>query len=341
MFFAGPFLATVEATYSIAATDLATRQIGGAGASCVPEVSIGDALYQVKPDAGVLLTQATVIAPNSTAVTTALEQMGSVLPLDILNNMNALDNATEISQIFFGTEEYRDFEFRQNAIVDLNGAFAGWTGGAIAPLYEAYDLPGTTQEHAGDVVENGRYSYSAQGNVVTNMTVPAMQEGFEGEGCDLAERLMNAMLAVSSSGAGDDRCIRDDFQPVGISGVPAAGAFVKIQREDGGYVINLDIKGDGSVDPTIELKQQYDAWRANNPCPTDTAPTDSSPTDSSPTDAPPTDPAPTDPPAPTEPAPTEPAPTDAPVPTEAPTSGSFTVTIAFSILATGIAVLCF
>lgn len=201
---------------------------------------------------------------------TALEQIGELIPATILENMNKLDSGTEnsVTYGFPGLEgEYLDYDFRQNAIVDLGSldeAHAAWTGAAIAPLYVAIGFNGTTQEDRGGVVNN-RYTYSAQGNFVTKNTVSALESGFSG--CDLPDMLMNALLNVSDSGNGDMRCLRADFLPTEISGIPAAGGFLKVQSDQGNYIIDLNVVGDGTVDPTIELKQRYNEWRAENPCP--------------------------------------------------------------------------
>ena len=193
--------------------------------------------------------------------------------------MNSLDNGTALGD-FYGFA-VPDFQFRQNAIADLDGNFAAWTGESIAPLYESEGTFETAQNDQGSSDE--RFAYSAQGNVVTNTTVSSLILGFEGqieeidneqdECDDLAARLMQAMLAVQLNGDGDERCIRADFDPMDAVGTPAAGAFLKVEAADGIVVVDIVI-GLGLVDPTIELKEQYDEWRAKNPCaaPNATAP---------------------------------------------------------------------
>ena len=88
-----------------------------------------------------------------------------------------------------------------------------------------------------------------------------------GEGCDLPDRLMKSLQAVPLRGQGDIRCLEADIAPRHIVGVPAAGAFMKVEADDGTVIVDIDVIGDGSTDPTIELKAQYDIWRAANPCP--------------------------------------------------------------------------
>jgi hypothetical protein len=81
-----------------------------------------------------------------------------------------------------------------------------------------------------------------------------------GMGCDLADRLMIAVEAGGIEGAGDQRCIDDHA-------TPAAGGFVHVDNPDGTVVVHIDVVGDGTFNPLLELRQQYDKWRAMNPCP--------------------------------------------------------------------------
>lgn len=265
-----------EATYSIAATDRQEMLVGGAGASCVQGSDIGDKLYRGVPGKGVLLTQAIPLDADSTAVTTAMAQIGTgPTPDEILQTMNSLDQGTENVDNYAAAGMVGipgpDFELRQNAIVDLDGLHGAWTGNQIGDLYEAIDIFGTTQEHGGN--SDDRFAYSAQGNVVANTTVSVLRLGFIGlfdelgDGCDLPEKLMIAMQTVPATDSGDERCIRGDVEPKDAVGTPAAGAFVKVQDAEGNYVIDINVSGDGTVDPTIELREKFDAWRAENPCP--------------------------------------------------------------------------
>ena len=57
--------AVVEATYTIAATDSVTRQIGAAGGTCVEGNSLYEINYHGVPNHGVLLTQALPPSPES------------------------------------------------------------------------------------------------------------------------------------------------------------------------------------------------------------------------------------------------------------------------------------
>lgn len=245
--------AVVRATYSIAATDRANQLVGGAGASCVQDDDIGAILYHGVPGKGVLHTQAVALDADSAAVTTGLEQIEQGLdPATILQNMNDLDAETDKGSLFGLGDDIPNSELRQNAIANLHGQHAGHTGTAIDPLYiNVLGIIGSNQSDDGAIM--GDFTYTAQGNVVTNETVATLLAGFGGEGCDLPEKLMNALEAVSKSGAGDERCLLAEYEPTGVSGVPSAGGFIKVQAPNGDYIIDINVIGDGSVGPTIEL----------------------------------------------------------------------------------------
>jgi hypothetical protein len=84
LFVAVAFHATtlVEATYSIVATDLVTRQVGGSGATCLPERSVFDALYVSEPNRSVLHTQGLLIPHDSPIVLNARELIKNETPPD-------------------------------------------------------------------------------------------------------------------------------------------------------------------------------------------------------------------------------------------------------------------
>lgn len=249
-----------DATWSIAATDTATMQVGGAGASCVPGGSIEKALYRPVPGKAVLVTQAYALSEDHVAVTTALSLLRTdSSPSDVLDFMNGLDHGSTVS----GDPAYPDYTFRQNAIADLDGEAAAHTGVSLGDAYEAAGFPGTEITHRTNTLDT--FTYSVQGNIVSNGTVASALSGFGGllselgSGCDLADRLMIAMEAVPLTDNGDVRCMNEH-------GTPASGAFLRVDAADGTPLLDIDIVGDGTVDPTAALRDEYDAWRASNSC---------------------------------------------------------------------------
>ena len=252
----------IGATWSIVATDNVTRQVGGAGASCVLGVSIFDSLHSAVPGLGVLNAQALGQNETSPPVIMALILLGNETnPSDIIDVITT-------DQVDPGLllEGYPNSQMRQYGIVDMKGRAAGYTGSKLEEIYVTFfSLLDTAQVDTQGSSGNA-FTYSAQGNVVTNETVPSVEKGFlglleEGMGCDLADRLMIAVEAGGADGAGDKRCLND-------YGTPAAGAFLHVDNADGTVLVHIDIVGNGTSNPLLSLREQYDEWRALNPCPT-------------------------------------------------------------------------
>jgi uncharacterized Ntn-hydrolase superfamily protein len=139
---------------------------------------------------------------------------------------------------------------RQYAVIDARGAAAGFTGQGTMPY--ADDMQG----QAGELV------FSVQGNILTGAAViDRAAAAFEGRGCDLADRLMLALEAGAENGEGDSRCTG--------RGVPADSGFIEVDlpgQAPGSY-LRLEVIGTGNDSPVVLLREQYDAWRADNPCP--------------------------------------------------------------------------
>jgi uncharacterized Ntn-hydrolase superfamily protein len=171
----------------------------------------------------------------------------------------ALDGA------FFAVFPY--YTVRQYGVVDVKGRTAGYTGPLLDLLYAtAVSLPKTDQSHRHGTT--GSYAYSAQGNVVTKRTVQTLQSTFVGSsGCDLADRLMEAVDAVSTAGEGDARCIVDGFTAGVHAPIPGTGAYLHVENPDGTDLVHIDVVGDGTFNPVKRLREEYDAWRAKHPCP--------------------------------------------------------------------------
>jgi hypothetical protein len=256
----------VGATWSIDATDNVTLQVGGAGASCVLGESIYDALYHAVPGKGVLHAQAVLQEDTSPPIVIALELLGNETnPSDIIDVITG--DKVDPGDI---TDGFPYNQMRQYGIVDIQGGAAGYTGSKLAQFYEVLTIFDTAQVDTQGSTGNS-FTYSAQGNVVTNVTVPSVEMGFvglpeKGTGCDLADRLMIAVEAGGIEGGGDKRCITE-FD------TPAAGGFLHVDNPDGTVLVHIDIVGNGTVNPLLELREQYDEWRAMNPCPGATGPT--------------------------------------------------------------------
>jgi uncharacterized Ntn-hydrolase superfamily protein len=124
---------------------------------------------------------------------------------------------------------------RQNAIIDIQGRTAAWTG------------PGTSDwkgHHCGE-------GYCAQGNILAGPeVVQAMAESFEASSGPLAERLMDALDAAQAAG-GDAR------------GMQSGAILVVAPRVRGGFSDRVvDIRVDDHREPLAELRRILDLQRS-------------------------------------------------------------------------------
>lgn len=252
----------VEATFSLVATDSQTRMVGGVGASCNASSDIFDGLYIAAPGKSVLVTQALLLERGSEIVHKAEELMrDETPPIDVLATMRKMDKASQKTKVgTFPTESLRQYgmaSFQSNA---------GFTGEGLERAYELAEMSiGTEQVDIGsDGPVNGRFRYHAQGNVVAEGTVQAMEsafllheDGVEGH-CALARRLMSAMEAVSSEGLGDTRCTKNH------SGVTSTGAYIHIDNPDGSVAVHINVIGDGTYEPIDELARRFLEWQKSS-----------------------------------------------------------------------------
>lgn len=267
-------LAITEATYSIVATDAYTRQVGGAGASCIPNGDIFDALYLSAPNRSVFHTQGLLLERNSTIVMTAIDMMQTDDDSigDILAKMRELDTEPYLMSED-GSVTMPKVDLRQYGMANfhVNDSHGGYTGSSLQEVYDdIFQIKDTVQIDKGagrsnNDEDSGRYSFHAQGNVVKDGTVDSLYDGFVegGDGsniCDMALRLMAAMDKVLKDGGGDMRCINEH------NGISATGAFLHIDEADGKELIHINIVGDGTFEPLEKLRQEFFAWKEGNPC---------------------------------------------------------------------------
>lgn len=223
------------ATYSIVASDTATRQAGGAGTSCLRGSDVY-VIYGAAPGRGVVHAQALANQAGRDRAVELLEQ--GMAPADILAAITASSfdsNATR----------------RQYGVVDVTGRSAGFTGTGTGSF--ADDVQG----------QIGTFSYSVQGNILTGAAVLTQAAAaFESSAaCDLADRLIRALEAGAENGEGDSRCT-DSL------GIPADSAFLQVESPTGaaGSFLSLRVRTSGQENPMIALRADYDAWRRANPC---------------------------------------------------------------------------
>ena len=225
----------VAATYSIAATDSATQQVGGAVTSCVGSLDLA-AVYGSVPGKGVIHAQA------------QLDQQLRGKNLGVMLLGQAIDPTEIIARI---TAQSLDsgFASRQYGVVDVQGRAAGFTG-SRAQTYRS-------DQHA----SFRTFSYSVQGNILTSQKVlDQAAAGFEGAGCDLADRLMAALEQGGMNGEGDSRCTGD--------GIPSDAAFIQVDLpgSPAGSYLRLSVSDTAPANPLPRLRSMFDTWRKAHPC---------------------------------------------------------------------------
>jgi uncharacterized Ntn-hydrolase superfamily protein len=222
------------ATYSIAAVDMSTKEVGGAITSCVGSLDVG-IVYGAVPGVGVIHAQAQ-LDQRGRAKMRALElMMQGIAPKEIIGEItgSSFDPASAS---------------RQYGLVDIMGRTAGFTG-AQAQAYKR-DQQGM----------RGSFAYSVQGNILTSQAVlDQATDAFEAPACDLAERLMRALEAGAENGEGDSRCTGD--------GIPSDSAYIQVDRPGQSEpYLRLSVADTGPQSPLPMLRKQFDAWRAMHPC---------------------------------------------------------------------------
>lgn len=268
----------ISATFSIVATDKETRQVGGAGATCLDDEDVHKALYFSIPNKGVLHRQGDICCDDSIPLA-GLEAMGMNASVDdVLNTMLTMDNETftfdEFDDDYYlppGAEDYETEQrnLRQYAIADFD-SHIGYTGSSLYTIYhDIFGFPGSTEQtHSGGEATSSRYVYHAAGNIVKEGTVQSLQNGFLTEEdndvygfglCDMAGKLMNAMYHLLKDGNGDSRCLLQ-------YGTTAASGFLHIDNADGTEYIHINAIDDGTKEPLEKLKRKFMRWRRKNPC---------------------------------------------------------------------------
>jgi uncharacterized Ntn-hydrolase superfamily protein len=223
-----------HATYSIVASDPATRQVGGAGTSCVNGSDVY-VIYGSVPGVGAVHAQALF---NQNARNAAVQLLGQgQSPAQVVAAITAPG--------FDGNAASRQY-----GVVDVSGQSAGFTGASAQSF--ADDVQGST----------GGFVYSIQGNILTSSAVLTQAvAAFEAPACDLAARLMAALEAGAANGEGDSRCTGD--------GIPSDSAFLQVDlpAAPAGSFLSLRVPTSGNDNPLPLLRAQFDAWRATSPCP--------------------------------------------------------------------------
>lgn len=223
-----------RATYSVVATDARTREVGGAGASCIGASSVR-VIYGPVLGVGAVHAQAVLGGPGR---------------VEAIARLAAGEDPTVILAAITAPAFDPLASRRQYGVVDLAGRAAGFTG-ADDGVFAAHR-----------VGHDGTFTYAVQGNLLTGVGVlDGTEAGFRAGGCDLADRLMLALEEGAGDGGGDRRCT--------LRGVPADSAFLEVDRlgEPVGSYLRLEVTATGDASAVAALHARYQAWRGEHPCP--------------------------------------------------------------------------
>lgn len=237
-------------TWSLAAMDRATGDIGVAFASCVPDVH-ADGLAALAPGVGVAVTQAAWILPNRNRVYAALREGLSAEA--IIARVTAPASDPGLAERQYGVVTLTDGEIHiANFTGEDNDAWAG-------------------------ARQDADMAVTVQGNILVGEAVVAdalaafLADASDGRNT-LADRLMRGLEAGSAAG-GDVRCNRD-----GISSTAATAGILVARAGDPPYAaatIGVTDQGTdaapwlaiseqrplGGGNPIPEVRRRFDEWR--------------------------------------------------------------------------------
>lgn len=246
-------------TWSVAAIDPVTGDVGVASASCVP--SFADALAALVPGKGAAATQAAFNVDNRNVVYAAIQE--------------GLTAERVIARVTDPSVD-QNTDRRQYGVVTLNDGVVH-VAGFTAPSREGTTGdPGQTTRWAG-VMADASMGVTVQGNTLANDAVVGDAfEAFRWEDPTgfntLPDRLMRAVEAGSVAG-GDVRCNNETtrqtasmaFIVVALGGdEPYAAEAIGMsdQGTDAAPWLAISVRGErGGDNPLLELRLRYDRWR--------------------------------------------------------------------------------
>lgn len=251
----------LSATWSIVVIDTATGEVAVGCATCLAGLDLEDTVPVMLPGIGAACAQSSIDGSGANRRLIWDLLIAGTAPVDILEALRQSDGS---------------HASRQYGIVDLQGRAATFTGA------------GAGQWRGGRTGQIGTITYAIQGNVLAGKPVlDAAEQALVSTPGDLSDRLMEAMLAAARFG-GDGRCSCSGTVPDSC-GAPPPGfdpetmrsahiGFVMVSRQGdargvcnrvtgcaaGSYYLDLNItpQPSGPHDPTIELAELYDDWRA-------------------------------------------------------------------------------
>ncbi len=246
-------------TWSVAALDPMTGDVGVASASCVP--SFADALAALVPGKGAAAVQASFNIDNRNVVYEAIKE--------------GLTAEQVIARVTDPSVD-QNTDRRQYGVVTINEGLVH-TAGFTAPSREGTTEGADGIERWAGIMADTRMAVTVQGNTLVNEAVVADGlEAFRWQDPtgfnELPDRLMRALEAGSVAG-GDVRCNDETTRQT------AAMAFIVVARggdepyateaigmsDQGTSVapwLAISVRGErGGDNPLLELRLRYDQWR--------------------------------------------------------------------------------
>ena len=249
--------AAVQATWSINVVDINTKEVAVGTATCVNNIDLTNLASVVVVSKGTGSSQSFQDVEGTRRATIFTGLLNETPPAEILTALMSLPEP----------------QTRQWGIADTNGGTITFSGA------DNYSFAG------GAVGSSGSMYYAVQGNIITGMPVvaAAVQALLTTPG-DLPAKLMAAMQAARAMG-GDGRCSCPGGPEATSCGSPPAsftnsstngGMIVARVGDadddvcdnngcvDGDYFMVLNVTGESlpSVDPVIQLQDQFDAFRS-------------------------------------------------------------------------------
>jgi len=220
-----------QATFSIAAIDTITGEVGVAGASCIGG---SDIIGGIIPGVGCMNAQASVCIPNYNLEQALFDMEAGLSAFNIVGNRIGNDACS------FGTfvdRQYVVTTFQSNDDGTRSAAFTG----------------NNTLEFSG---HRKGSNYALGGNILLDVSIiEQMEEAFVNSTGKLSDRLMAVMQAAKVPGA-DSRCLDE--------GVSTLSSFIKVAKADddpNDFFLDIVVPSTPyGVEPIDVLQEEYDVW---------------------------------------------------------------------------------
>jgi uncharacterized Ntn-hydrolase superfamily protein len=248
-------------TWSIVVTDTATGEVAIGCATCLENFDLEQWVPVMMVGVGGACSQSSIDGNGNIRTTIWDGFLNGTKPLDILKKIKQFDPS---------------WTNRQIGIVDMQARAQTYTGTQCGRY--ANGRTGTI----------GTITWSIQGNVLTGAPVVDLAEqAILNTSGDVAEKLMAAMEAAASMG-GDGRCSCNPSAPDSCGSPPpgfdprrdksAHCGFMMVSRigdsdgtcdaggcANGVYYLDLNVANQKKADkdPVLQLRTQFDAWRAS------------------------------------------------------------------------------